>query len=186
MEFEQRVANWGKTFLKNKTKRISSTSRARAKSPGSRRVASSQKRKKVFVGGVRGGLGCCSCLVCLCRVDVGGVVLCRCWCVWPVDLFTKHKKGTKEHTSVFWCSSRKTPQIEARRSLDENKTKTHQYSFTARAKSRGSKRVAPSQRGGGGGGGAPAHTHYILTSKKTPTRRTGHPHKKKKNTHKLS
>jgi len=30
-----------------------------------------------------GGLGRCSCRVC-----VGGAVLCRCVCVWPVDLFT--------------------------------------------------------------------------------------------------
>ena len=30
------------------------------------------------------GLGCCSCRVCVC-VGVGGVVLWRCVCVWPVD-----------------------------------------------------------------------------------------------------
>jgi len=33
-----------------------------------------------------GGLGGCSCRVRVC-VGVGGVVLCRCVCLWPVDLF---------------------------------------------------------------------------------------------------
>jgi len=87
---------WGLTF----TRGSHPPGRGRWHAPSSRHL---RALLSVCGGCSFGGLGCCSCRVCVCRCRGCCSRPCECVCVWPVDLFTRERctwGGAKHPTSI--------------------------------------------------------------------------------------